>query len=473
MTRCIGTWMVALAAALGLVGWSNMAMAQQTNNNGNTTVNFGQTAGVDVDANGVLRYRVYESVGGDVGKKRLMAAAKEKLPKELSKSSELRKISLNRLEKALAAAIESGKPVPAEMKYLAGLVRIENVFFYPETGDVVIAGPAEPYGADPSGRIVGLDTGAATVELQDLIVALRAFPADSRGRDARIQCSIDPTQEGLARLKEVISTATRNSSDVVSNPRPYVDAMRNALGLQNVTVNGVSPETHFAQVLVEADYRMKMIGIGLEVLPKDVKVKSYVDRASGNGSNALQRWWFVPNYECVKVTADGNGMELVGQGVKLIGESEHINADGSRKGTGKIEASSDGFAKNFTSEYPKIASRVPVYGQLKNVIDLSIAAAFIQAQDYYGKSGWTGGVFNDESAYPVETYHSPKQVETAINAVSKGANKLVTPIGGGVDISPRQALSENNRLSDEQGAVAEKAKSISLGGLSENQWWWD
>jgi hypothetical protein len=472
MTRCIGTWMVALAAALGLLGWSNMAMAQATNNNGNTTNNFGQTAGVDVDAKGVLRYRVSEGVDGVVAKK-MLAAAIAKLPEGLAKSSPHRKISLNRLEKAVKAAVESGKPVPAELKYLAGLVRIENVFFYPETGDIVIAGPAEPYGADASGRIIGLETGAATIELQDLIVALRAFPANSRGGDTRIQCSIDPTQEGLARLKNVIAEASRNQNAVVSNPAPYVDSMRNALGLQNVTVNGVSPETHFAQVLVEADYRMKMIGIGLEVPPKDVKIKSYVARASGNGSNALQRWWFVPNYECVKVTADGNGMELVGQGVKLIGESEYVAADGSRKGTGKVEGPSDGFAKNFTTEYPKIASRVPIYGQLKNVIDLSITAAFIQAQDYYGKSGWTAPLFNDEAAYAVETYHAPRQVETAINAVSKGPGKLVTPIGGGVDISPRQALSENNRMSDDQGTVAEKAKSVSLGGLAENQWWWD
>ena len=33
---------------------------------------------------------------------------------------------------------------------------------------------------------------------------------------------------------------------------------RESLGLQNVTVHGVSPRTHFAQVLVEADYRMKL-----------------------------------------------------------------------------------------------------------------------------------------------------------------------------------------------------------------------
>lgn len=40
--------------------------------------------------------------------------------------------------------------------------------------------------------------------------------------------------------------------------------LKENLGLQVVSIDGISPQTHFAQVLVEADYRMKLIGIGLE-----------------------------------------------------------------------------------------------------------------------------------------------------------------------------------------------------------------
>ncbi len=35
--------------------------------------------------------------------------------------------------------------------------------------------------------------------------------------------------------------------------------LKEQLGLQTVTLKGVPHETHFAQVLVEADYRMKLI----------------------------------------------------------------------------------------------------------------------------------------------------------------------------------------------------------------------
>ncbi len=66
--------------------------------------------------------------------------------------------------------------------------------------------------------------------------------------------------------------------------------------MQIITVGGISPKTHFAQVMVEADYRMKLIGIGLEVPP--VHLTSYVARANPTqvAGNALQRWYFVPNY---------------------------------------------------------------------------------------------------------------------------------------------------------------------------------
>ncbi len=86
-------------------------------------------------------------------------------------------------------------------------------------------------------------------------------------------------------------------------------------------------DTHFAQVLVEADYRMKLIGIGLEHPPLR-QMMSWVDRVNPGtvSRNALQRWFFVPNYECVKETADDLAMELVGDGVKLVNADEVVRA---------------------------------------------------------------------------------------------------------------------------------------------------
>ena len=71
------------------------------------------------------------------------------------------------------------------------------MFLYPDSGDIVIAGPAEGWFRDISGPVVGLTSGKPVLELQDLIVALRAYPPGQH-QDPLIGCSIDPTPEGLA-----------------------------------------------------------------------------------------------------------------------------------------------------------------------------------------------------------------------------------------------------------------------------------
>jgi hypothetical protein len=63
-------------------------------------------------------------------------------------------------------------------------------------------------------------------------------------------------------------------------------------------------------------------------------------------------------------------------------------------------------------------------------------------------------------------------VATAVNAVWKGRT-LMTPIGGGVRISAGEALTSENLLADEEGAVAAVRNAITLDDLPEGTWWWD
>ncbi len=425
-----------------------------------------QPAGVEIDADGVLRKKIYDDPGGVLTKRR-KAEARATLPADIARVSKLRKISLNRLEAALAERLAAGEFETNDMKYLAGLTRIQYVFFYPESNDIVIAGPAEGYMEDLSGRAVGIHSGRSVLELQDLVVALRAFPP-AGDRTPLIGVSIDPTQEGLTRMQQFLGglgkVTPRDANRIATG-------LRTNLGLQNVTIKGVAPETHFAQVLVEADYRMKLIGIGLE--STEVGIRSYVSRASGRSqANAMQRWFFTPNYECVRVSSDEYAMELVGEGVKLIGADERVAGDGTRVAVKRADRASRAFVEEFTKKYSKLADSSPVYAQLKNLIDMSIAAAFIQEQDYYGQAGWEMDVLMDEEAFPVETYTVPTQVETAVNAVWKG-NTLLTPVGGGVNLQPRQALLADNLLQDANGELTKRRATVKMTGVAKDQWWWD
>jgi hypothetical protein len=428
-----------------------------------------QTAGVEVNADKVLRLKWFEPVSGPLHKK-WAAEATAKLPPDLARVSDKRKISLNRLEQAIAGKLAAGADISNEMRFLAGLTRVENVFFFPGSNDIVIAGPAEGFAADPSGRVIGIVSGRATVQLEDLVTALRAFPPGSEAHPDLIGCSIDPTKEGLAKMAAFFAQASRGFDR--SQTERLAIGLRENLGLQNVTIKGVSPKSHFAQVLVEADYRMKLIGIGLETPP--AKITSYVANAKPGSvaANALQRWYFQPNYECVRVTEDHLAMELVGEGVKLSGQSEVVAGDGTRGAAGAKDPASEKFTTSFTEQYPALAAKSPVYAQLRNLIDLSIAAAFIQEQDYYTKAGWKAEVLMDEGQVAVELYEEPKQVESAVNAIWRG-NKLMTPIGGGVNIRAQLALKAENLQQDEQGELKAAREAVKVDGLAEGQWWWD
>ena len=279
------------------------------------------------------------------------------------------------------------------MLQLAGLTRIEYVFCYPETGDIVIAGPAEPWGSAPSGRKQGIETGVPVIELARPGRCPAVFPAERR-QPSLVYCSIDPTQEGLARMQETLRQS-RDATFAREARIILVHSLRKSLGLQEITIGGVSPNTHFAQVLVEADYRMKLIGIGLERPP--VRMVSYVARSAGS-QNAMVRWYFVPDYECVRASEDGLAMQLVGDGVKLVGEDEVVAGDGiaaaDRSRVGRAGSSSTASRRSTRSwRRPH-----PVYAQLRNCIDMLVAAAFIQQQGYYGETNWEMEVFGDEVA---------------------------------------------------------------------------
>lgn len=438
------------------------------NNNGGGGGGGGGAAGVIVNPDGVLKFRVYDDPNGQLAFRR-KAEAMARLPGNLAQQAPLRKISLNKLEAAIAARAANGQQPTDEMKYLAGLTRAQYVFFYPDTKDIVIAGPAEGFMPDASGRVVGMNSGRAILELQDLVVALRAYPPSGRPTQV-IGCSIDATQEGLANLQKYFAGFRgRLPQGPGVEQRIAVEAAQ-ALGLQNVTIRGLSPKTHFAQVLVEADYRMKLIGIGLEQPP--VRIQSFASLATGQSASSMQRWFFVPNYECVKVTEDELALELVGEGVELVGEDEVVQADGTRVAGGGQNKGSKMFCEQFTKNYPQLAQRSPVYAQLRNLIDMSVLAAFIQKQDYYTKCDWKMEHFSDEKKFAVETCETPKQVETACNVYKKG-NKTSWPIGGGVVVEAQKALEPQYRIADEGGKLQALRGKVTTDKLAENQWWWD
>ncbi len=236
----------------------SMTFAWGQNNNNNNNNNNG-VAGIDIDADGVLRVRQADPA---LAAAQRQATIQKRGAKSI-KTSALRKVSLNRLEASVARGLSAGQDISLEQGTVAGLTRVEYVIYLPGSKDLVIAGPAEEVIENPDGRMVGLMSGRPTIRLDDVVVALRAF-ASGQGKADFISCSIDPTQEGLAKMQAYLRQLG-GSLPPNADPRAVARGMKNSLGMQTVSIHGVPASTRFAQTLVEADYRMKLIGIGLEV----------------------------------------------------------------------------------------------------------------------------------------------------------------------------------------------------------------
>lgn len=421
-------------------------------------------AGVSIDATGVLRVM---QVDPRIANAQRLATL-QSTPQGQLKTSPMRKVSLNRLESYVAKELAAGRDLSSEVWSLAGLQRLEYVLYLPESQDIVIAGPADQWYADKAGRLVGLTNGRATLRLDDMVVALRAFSPDS-GATKSIGCSIDPTPEGLKRMSMFHA---QQQGQMPADVRPYVAGMKNALGMQVVSIRGVPATTHFARVLVEADYRMKLIGIGL--LDPMIPLKSWAERSQSTGSsNALQRWYFEADYSTVATNEAGTVMHLAGRGVKLSGELEGVQgATGTRRKTGRAgDAASVAFTRDFTNKFDELADVTPVFHEMRNLFDMSIAAAFIQDRNLYEKANWKLGTFASEEGFSVNNGTEVSQVETAINAFMRD-NQLVTPIGGGVHIAAR-SLVNPSKVSVSPNVDKESQSMGAPADLRKDQWWWD
>ena len=113
---------------------------------------------------------------------------------------------------------------------------------------------------------------------------------------------------------------------------------------------------------------------------------------------------------------------------------------------------------------------MPVYADLRNLIDMSVVAAWLQKEDIYTKAGWAMDFFGNEESFSVETVQPVRQAETAVNIISHGKSTVSFPVGGGVMIEPVNALAAEHLRIDEDGQVAQKKAETTQNADS---WWWD
>src|SRR5207253_8710139 len=117
----------------------------------------------------------------------------------------------------------------------------------------------------------------------------------------------------------------------------WLAEFRDEMGRQDIEVNGIDRRTRAARVMVEADFRMKLVGIGLE--EGTLGVQSYlasieIGKDGKPPPMNVLRWWFTLNYDALSATESRDAFELRGPGVKVLSENELLTERGERVHTG-------------------------------------------------------------------------------------------------------------------------------------------
>lgn len=249
-----------------------------------------------------------------------------------------------------------------------------------------------------------------------------------------------------------------------------VAKMAEKMGQQQISISGIPESSHFARVLVGADYQMKRIAMHLEESPID-GLDSYLTRIKKSrrrvSADLMPRWWLATDYEPLAKSADGLAWEIRGQGVKAMTEDEYVNADGTVQGTGRANPLAQEWADDMTANFAELCKKESIFGQLRNIMDLCVISALIKNEGLLETVDCQIPLLSgQDGAVGMFSYHAPKSVATQCSFIKKGSNYIITA-SGGVMIESWQAAVK----AQESRHVQELRQSVKH--ESRGQFWWN
>lgn len=408
---------MAVAVTIGLFSIGESAFGQ-----GNGFFRQPIVGGVRIDADGVMRSATVADQNQALSELRETLVGPQG---ELQAESDTRLISLKNLQDVVIQARKNNTAIPEETLFLGGLTRVENIYVYPERNDIVIAGPSEPWTVGVNGTVVGTKSGRPIVLLDDLLNAMKTVHNAQR---TGISVSIEPTDEGVARLNQLLSQV-RDANQ--ANWKKLELAMCDAFGPQQIKLEGVSSDSHIARIILAADYKMKLYGMNLAKAPV-AGLPSYLEMVRNSATKNVQsRWWMACDYTSIEHSADKLAWKISGPGIKTLTEQEQFAADGAVKGVGKADPIAKKWADNFTSKLDELSVKDPVFGQLRNVMDLCVVAAIIESNRLQDMASCDlSSILGDNAVVQTAKLDVPKSLDPHCSLIQSARGFVVSASGG-------------------------------------------
>lgn len=341
---------------------------------------------------------------------------------------EKKAVSLKVLQEELAR-YRYRKACPPELLHLDGLKKIIGYVVDETNHDLIIIGSTDPQ--------------LPSLYLDDLVVALRnAFYKYAR-KEGKILyysfpgCSIDPFPETLKKIMDL--KEQQPSSAPIEEIKAWMErCIRVWKSPQEVRVMGVPFTSHFAWVMVSADYEMKKLTDDVESLqiPGLINIRSMVlemqkkqshNKDSSMPLSFISRFWFYPGENYYR---EDKGVEIIERcTVKLLTEEEHLAQAGRRVGTGHAHPMAREFAQRFTDRYRQIAQQRPIFAELENLFRFQTLAQIMKFKGAPEEAGLSLNYFLE--TYPVFT--------VAVSPTLPGTSSFMEyrerrPVAGGYEI---------------------------------------
>ena len=434
--------------------------------------------GVFVDPEAALRRGLVEEHGSALpGGAALTRLRQADLSDEARLGTELRVLSLRALERAVRERARAGLPPTASMQHLGGITRLRFVALDPVARDVLIGGPAEGWEYLSDGEPVGIVSRRPPLRLDDLIVLFRFF---AEPEQSTFGCSINPRPDNLKSVVAFVDESNSRGALRPSAVKRWVEQLHEKLGAQDVVVQGLPRDTRAARVMVVANYRMKLVGLGKldggPNVPDCFKLWRKSGQAEGKGAQGMGgaiealRWWLTMRYDAIAHDPSRTAYELRGASVLVQSENQFVTERGERIATGAAEPVNRQFAENFTKHYDELARRDPVFADLANLFDLGLLAVLWRSERLGERIDWPGTPFGRDLGYSPVPETPITEVDSVVAHRVFDRRDIVVQVAGGVQAPlgdiPRQA---NLRREDE--ALTNLRSRVSPPPET-SRWWW-
>lgn len=436
-----------------------MSLIQQTItpdawiDNGGSNTMLPYPAGVYVDPKGQLKRSTTGTIDRSVEDRLRKASGDQpKGNKAWQAASQLRMVSLKRLDQALVDAAAGRKPLSADIIRLGGINKISYILVDLESEDVIVAGPADPN------------------QLGFFLEDLAVVSALVNSQTVPLGCSIEPNQQRLLATQQFL--AQPNSAATLSkSPTKFAEQLGKTIGDYNVEIFGMNPKCGTAVALLAADEQMKMIGFGKASSAPVRSYFSHLETQNDVPAESMIRWWFAFNELKISTNESKTLFGLPENCVRVLSEQQFVTQTG-RAPTGKKDPAADAFAAEMSEKMNDLRNLDPNFSRLCCVFETAIALQV--ALDKVGMADFRPwfpnliGLGKLDSATAVEPKTVPGLVTTH---VLKKKKTNVAVISGGVTINPKSALKgESIQVSQLLSGSGVPSKSKMPKNAA---WWWD